>query len=78
MRDLCKRFVLTARRHPSGEQWVKERFREALKKNSMLTSTGDIRRAVAQGRRAVRDAEEFARFTRYRTLRRRYLDPKCK
>lgn len=72
IRDLCKRLVLVARRHPSGEAWVKNRAREALRSSKDLCGPVEINRAVARGRRAVRDAEEFARFAKYRALRRRY------
>lgn len=72
VRDLCKRFIITARRHPSGEIWVKERFRDALRRNAALEEEVDIRRAVLRGRRVAKDAEEFAKFSRYRAMRRRY------
>lgn len=74
VRDLLKRFVLLARRHPSGEAWVKNHAREALARNAQLSGELEIRRAVAKGRRVIRDAEEFAKFSRYRAMRRRYLD----
>ncbi|CAM9168369.1 unnamed protein product [Scytosiphon promiscuus] len=72
VRNLCRRFVLAARRHPSGEAWFKEQVRTALHDNALLSSEEEIRRAVARGRRVVRDAEEFSKFSRYRAMRRRY------
>lgn len=75
VRDLLKRFVLLARRHPSGEVWVKTQVRQSLERNAQLSDELEIRRAVAKGRRVVRDAEEFAKFSRYRAMRRRYRDP---
>lgn len=78
VRNLCKRFVLAARRHPSGEAWFKEKAREALQKNALLSSEEDIRRAVARGRQAIRESDDFSRFARYRAMRRRYSDKKTK
>ncbi|CAN0228576.1 unnamed protein product [Ectocarpus sp. 6 AP-2014] len=78
VRDLCKRFVLASRRHPSGEAWFKDKAKEAMQRNALLSSEEDIRRAVARGRRVVRDAEEFSKFSRYRAMRRRYSDPASK
>eukprot|EP00752_Nemacystus_decipiens_P013461 g11923.t1 len=75
VRNLCKRFILAARRHPSGEAWFKEKVRDALQRNALLSSEEDIKRAVARGRQVVRDAEEFSKFSRYRAMRRRYSDP---
>ncbi|CAM9591101.1 unnamed protein product [Hapterophycus canaliculatus] len=74
VRNLCRRFVLAARRHPSGEAWFKDQVKEALRNNALLSSEEEIRRAVARGRRVVRDAEKFSRFSRYRAMRRRYSD----
>ena len=76
VRNLCKRFILAARRHPSGEVWYKDKVREALQRNALLSSDEDIKRAVARGRRLVRDTEEFSKFSRYRAMRRRYSDSK--
>lgn len=70
--------MLAARRHPSGEAWFKEQAREALRNNARLSSEEEIRRAVARGRRVVREAEEFSKFSQYRTMRRRYSDPSKK
>ncbi|CAM9341037.1 unnamed protein product [Pylaiella littoralis] len=78
VRNLCKRFVLAARRHPSGEAWFKERAREALQRNALLSSEDDIKRAVARGRRAVRESDDFSRFSRFRAMRRRYSNPNTK
>lgn len=75
VRDLCKRFVLVARRHPSGERYVKERAMAALRRNAGLTDEVEIKRAVVQGRRAAREAEDFAKFCKYRVLRKRYVAP---
>lgn len=75
VRDLCKRFVLVARRHPSGERYVKERAMAALRRNTGLTDEVEIKRAVARGRRAVREAEDFAKFCKYRVLCKRYVAP---
>ncbi|CAM9327043.1 unnamed protein product [Discosporangium mesarthrocarpum] len=72
VRDLLKRLILVSRSHPSGERWVKDRIRESLQTNANLSEEIDIRRAVARGRRAAREAETFSRFTRYRILRKRY------
>lgn len=74
VRNLCKRFVLASRRHPSGEAWFKQKVREALQRNARLSSDEDIKRAVARGRQVVKDSEEFSRFSRYRAMRRRYSD----
>lgn len=73
VRDLCKRIILASRRHPKGEAYVKEAARASLRQNASLSDEDDMIRAVGRGRRAVRDAEEFAKFARYRALRKRYL-----
>lgn len=70
--------MLAARRHPSGEAWFKDQVREALRNNELLSSEEEIRRAVARGRRVVRDAEEFSKFSQYRAMRKRYSDPNKK
>ena len=64
-----------AQHHPSGKDVVKKKAMEALRRNAKLDSCdGDgLRRLVAKGRRDVRDADEFARFCRYRVLRRKYI-----
>lgn len=77
VRDLCKRVVLVSRRHPSGEKYVKDRAMEALRRNADITDEVEIRRAVARGRRAVRELEEFSKFCRYRAMRRRYAAPEA-
>lgn len=73
VRDLCKRFILVARRHPSGERWVKERVSDVLRRNAHLDDEVKIRQAVARGRQVVREADDFARFCRYRAMRKRYF-----
>ncbi|CAM9117775.1 unnamed protein product, partial [Sphacelaria rigidula] len=72
VRDLCKRFVLAARRHPSGERFVKDKAMEAFRQNAALKDEIEIKRAVARGRRVVRDIEALSRLSKYRAMRRRY------
>ncbi|CAM9566082.1 unnamed protein product [Choristocarpus tenellus] len=72
VRDLLKRFVIVSRHHPGGECWVKERVKKGLQPYSKLQDEVDIKRAVAKGRRAAREAAAFSSFARYRILRNRY------
>lgn len=45
---------------------------EAFRQNAALKDEIEIKRAVARGRRAVRDIEALSRLSKYRAMRRRY------
>lgn len=58
--------------YPLGQQFVKEKAKEAFFKNSNIKDELELKRAVHRGRYMVKELIGVVRLKKYRTLRKRY------
>mmetsp|Transcript_68366 Transcript_68366/g.154648 ORF Transcript_68366/g.154648 Transcript_68366/m.154648 type:complete len:100 (-) Transcript_68366:394-693(-) len=72
VRNLYKRFVYVGRDYPVPPPYVKNRAKEAFRKNAALVDEVEIKRAVARGRWMVRELVGVIKLKKYRTMKQRY------
>lgn len=72
VRDLYKRFLVAGQHYPLGLDYVRQKVKQEFFKNKDLVDEIEIKRAVGKGRYSAREIQNFNRFHRYRTLKKRY------
>lgn len=86
VRDLYKRVLIVGQEYPHGIDYVKTKWKEALRNpqntpsitkdlhwtNYTTAQERELRKAVGKGRYMVREMEAFIQFKKYRAMKKRY------
>jgi len=73
VRDLYKRAILVGQNYPQGIEYVRAKWKLALRNHSEpITTEQDLHKAVAKGRYYIREMEGIIQLKKYRTMKERY------
>lgn len=78
VRDLYKRVLTVGRDYPSGLSHVREKAKEAFRKNADVENEVSLKRAVNSGRWRVKEMIAVIQLRKYRQLKRAYKEDEDK
>ena len=72
VRNLYKRFILAGRTYQGGFDSIRDKVKLEFMKNAHLENDFDVKKAIANGRYWVREANAISKLSKYRAMKRRY------